>query len=142
MPQSGTSEGIAAPVPGINDLRRLVDQVRDAGVDVSLAIEGDVERLPATTGSTVYRIVQEALTNAAKHAPGASVAVSAAVRRTCIEVDVDSAGSPGRGAGMGLVNMRTRAEAVGGTCTAGPGGRGWLVRASLPVAVTQGADLS
>jgi len=135
-------EGIAAPVPGIADLVCLVEQVRVAGVDVSLAIEGDITMLPATTGSTVYRIVQEALTNAAKHAPGAMVAVRAAVSRGVIEVDVDSAGSPGRGSGMGLLSMRERAEAVGGTCISGPSASGWLVRASLPLDVEMRSDAS
>jgi signal transduction histidine kinase len=138
----GTSKSIAAPVPGIADLARLVEQVRVAGVDVSLTIEGNVGVLPATTGSTVYRIVQEALTNAAKHAPGSLVAVRAAVLRRVLEVDVDSAGSPGRGSGMGLLSMRERADAVGGTCVAGPGGTGWLVHASLPLDVETGLDVS
>jgi signal transduction histidine kinase len=141
-PGEGTSEGLAAPVPGIADLVRLVEQVRVAGVDVSLAIEGDIAMMPATTGSTVYRIVQEALTNAAKHAPGALVAVRAAVLRRVVEVDVDSAGSPGRGSGMGLLSMRERAEAVGGTCSAGPGASGWLVHASLPLDVEGRSDVS
>jgi signal transduction histidine kinase len=141
-PGEDTSEGIAAPVPGIADLVSLVEQVRIAGVDVSLAIEGDITMLPATTGSTVYRIVQEALTNAAKHAPGALVTVRAAVLRRVVEVDIDSAGPPGRGSGMGLLSMRERAEAVGGTCTAGPGARGWLVHASLPLHVEARLNVS
>jgi signal transduction histidine kinase len=60
------------------------------------------------------------------------VLVAVAVADDRVDVTVDSSGAPGRGTGMGLVNMRERAEAVGGTCTAGPGGRGWLVTASLP----------
>jgi signal transduction histidine kinase len=51
-----------------------------------------------------------------------------------VEVSVDSAGRAGSGSGSGLRNMSERAQALGGTLTAGPGGRGWLVRASLPVA--------
>jgi signal transduction histidine kinase len=59
-----------------------------------------------------------------------------------VDVSVDSTGSPGRGSGMGLANMRERAEAVGGTFGAGPGGQGWLVNASLPRGAAAQADLS
>jgi signal transduction histidine kinase len=82
----------------------------------------------------VYRIVQEALTNAIRHAPGCPVTVRVAVAGGQVEVAVDSAGPPrsDAGSGLGLVSMRERAQAVGGTCTAGPGGTGWLVHAALP----------
>ena len=66
------TRGITPPVPGVDQLPRLVEQLRGAGADVSLAV-GRRRRLPATTGSTVYRIVQEALTNATRHAPGSAV---------------------------------------------------------------------
>ena len=128
-----TGEHVHSPLPGISDLTSLVEQVRSAGVDASLVVDGQVETVPVTTGVTVYRIVQEALTNATKHAPGASVAVHAQVGRDSVQLHVDSAGAPGHGAGMGLENMRERAAAVGGTCAAGSGGRGWLVTATLPL---------
>ncbi len=130
--RSDPAGGIAAPVPGADQLPRLVQQVRDAGADVSLVVDGDLRGLPATTGSTVYRIVQEALTNASTHAPGSAVVVHVVIRNGQVDVSVDSAGSPGRGSGLGLLSMRERAQAVGGTCSAGPGGRGWLVHACLP----------
>jgi signal transduction histidine kinase len=129
--RSDKAEGIAAPVPGADQVSRLVQQVRGAGADVTLVIDGDVTELPATTGSTVYRIVQEALTNASKHAPGSPVLVKITIQNG-VELTVDSAGSPGHGSGLGVLSMRERAQAVGGTCTAGPGGRGWLVHARLP----------
>jgi signal transduction histidine kinase len=126
--------GVAPPVPGFSALPILVDQLRRAGADVSLNIGGDVEALPETAGATVYRIVQEALSNATRHAPGSPVAVRVeAAISGGVEVDVDSAGAPGHGSGMGLANMTERARALSGTCTAGPGGNGWLVHASLPV---------
>ncbi len=130
--RSDPAGGIAAPVPGADQLPRLVQQVRDAGADVSLVVDGDLRGLPATTGSTVYRIVQEALTNASTHARGSAVVVHVVIRNGQVDVSVDSAGSPGRGSGLGLLSMRERAQAVGGTCSAGPGGRGWLVHACLP----------
>ncbi|HEY3868317.1 MAG TPA: histidine kinase [Actinocrinis sp.] len=128
-----SGDRVPPPLPGISDLRNLVDQVRGAGVEATLTLDGDLATLPATTGVTVYRIVQEALTNATKHAPGAPVTVRAQALRDSVRVDIDSAGAAGHGSGMGLGNMRERAAAVGGTCTAGPGGSGWLVSATLPL---------
>jgi signal transduction histidine kinase len=131
--QGDKPSGIAPPAPGIDDLGRLVDQVSQAGVDVRVSVDPNLPALPGTVGTTVYRIVQEALTNAAKHAPRATVAVSAAARDGVLDVAVDSSGAPGHGSGMGLTSMRERAASVGGTCIAGPGGSGWLVHASLPL---------
>jgi signal transduction histidine kinase len=124
--------GIARPVPGFGQVPRLVEEFRRAGVQVALAVNGDPSALPETVGATVYRIVQEALTNAAKHAPGSPVAVDVTVAVQNVTVLVDSAGPPGHGSGMGLINMAERAGALGGSCTAGPGGHGWLVTATLP----------
>jgi len=131
LPRAGNR--VPPPLPGINDLPSLVEQVRGAGVDATLTLDGALDTLPATTGVTVYRIVQEALTNATKHAFGATVVVRAQVLRDSVQVDIDSAGAPGHGSGMGLENMCERAAAVGGTCVAGPGGSGWLVTATLPL---------
>jgi signal transduction histidine kinase len=131
--RTGAGAAIAAPAPGADQLPQLVDQVREAGTDVSLAIEGKFGSLPVTTGSTVYRIVQEALTNAARHAAGSIVLIRVAVEHRQVDVQIESGGRPGQGAGLGLSTMRERAEAVGGTCRAGPGGRGWLVHARLPL---------
>ncbi len=112
----------------------LVDGFRLAGAPVTLLAEGDTGQLPATTSAAVYRIIQEALTNAAKHAPGVPVDVRLAVQPGRVIAVVDSAGPPGQGSGMGLASMQQRAAAVGGSCTAGPGGSGWSVRAVLPLA--------
>ena len=125
--------GVIAPLPGIDALPALVERFRSAGADVTLAVDGDVGGLPATTGLAVYRIAQEALTNAAKHAPGAPTALRLAVSTGSVTLTADSSGQPGTGTGLGVVSMRERAESLGGTCEAGPGGRGWLVRATLPL---------
>jgi signal transduction histidine kinase len=133
--------GVAPPVPSLDQLPGLVEQLRRAGADISLTVEGDagaVGALPATTGSTVYRIVQEALTNATRHAPGSTVSVQVEVAARGVDVRVDSAGPPGRGSGLSVESMTERARAVGGTCTAGPGGHGWLVHASLPPGADSG----
>lgn len=131
-----------APLPGVDGLPALVARFRSAGADITLAVDGDTSRLHAATGLTVYRIAQEALTNAVKHAADASTAVNLAVGPGRVRLTVDSAGEPGTGSGLGMISMRERAESVGGSCRAGPGGRGWLVDASLPLAVgrrTEGA---
>jgi signal transduction histidine kinase len=123
-----------APLPGAGALPALVEQFRSAGADITLTVEGDAARLPATTGLAVYRIAQEALTNAVKHAPGAPTEIRLAVTAGEVTLTADSRTAPstGVGTGLGLVSMRERAESLGGSCQAGPGGRGWLVRARLP----------
>jgi len=81
----------------------------------------------------MYRILQEALTNAVKHAPGSPTAVRLTVGTDAVTLTADSQAVPGAGTGLGVVSMRERAESLGGTCEAGPGGRGWLVHAVLPL---------
>ncbi len=128
-------QGLGRPDAGDELLERfgLVERFRSAGADVTLAADGSTDGLPATTGLAVHRILQEALTNAVKHAPGAPSAASLTVRADAVEFAVDSAGEPGCGTGLGLLSMRERAELLGGSCKAGPGGRGWLVRGTLPL---------
>jgi signal transduction histidine kinase len=135
-------EGIEPPVLGARELPRLVDELRAARADVSLVIDGELTGFPAPTDATVYRIVQESLTNAARHAPGSRVQVRVTAYADRIDLSVDSAGSPGSGSGIGLMSMKERAEAVGGTFHAGPGGEGWMVHASLPRVASADADVS
>ncbi len=125
--------GAIAPLPGVDGLLALVERFRSAGADISLEIDGDTAALPATTGLAVYRIAQEALTNAAKHAPGAPTTVRLTVGGGRVTLTADSRAAPGTGTGLGVISMRERAESLGGTCQAGPGGQGWLVRATLPL---------
>jgi signal transduction histidine kinase len=130
-----------APLPGAAELPALVERFQSAGADVTLTVEGDAGALPATTGLAVYRIAQEALTNAAKHAPGAPTAMRLTVAPADVTLTADSRHGPGGlprpgsglGTGVGVASMRERAESLGGTCEAGPGGNGWLVRATLPL---------
>ncbi len=124
------------PTPGIARLDELVERFRAAGAEISLERGKELEQVPATVGATAYRIAQEALTNAAKHAPGSTVLVRVATPGGRLELSVESDGPPAGGRGHGLQTMRERAEAVGGTVIVGPaelaGGTGWQVRASLP----------
>ncbi len=125
--------GRTTPLPGADGLPSLVERFRSAGADITFTADGDTGRLHATTGLAVYRILQEALTNAIKHAAGSPVSVRLAVGADTVRLAVDTAAPPGTGTGLGLVSMRERAESLGGSCEAGPGGRGWLVAAALPL---------
>jgi signal transduction histidine kinase len=125
------SAALSAPAPGASAVPELIERFRAAGVEVALSAEG-LDGLPATVGVTLYRILQEALTNAARHAPGCAIAVHIATGDRRVELAVDSAGAPGGGRGMGLETMRERAEALGGGCEAGAADGGWRVRAWVP----------
>ena len=130
------------PQPGSVDLHALVERFRRAGLPVRTAgVAGeDLRELDASLGLTVYRIVQESLTNALRHAPGtAAVLVEVRVGPERVEVVTTDAGTgtgpgaqPGPGSQRGLVGMRERTAAFGGTLEAGPHGPGWRVRAVLP----------
>jgi signal transduction histidine kinase len=130
----------SAPLPGIEGLPALIERCRSAGAIVTLSVDGDIGRLPGTVGLALYRIVQEALTNVVRHAPGAPATAQLTVSAYEVTLAVDSLGPPGNGTGTGhgVLSMRERAESLGGTCEAGPSGAGWLVRASFPLAAAGG----
>ena len=126
------------PQPGLEDLPRLVAQARDAGVPVELVGPPDAPVGPAV-GRAAYRIVQEALTNAGKHAPGARVRVVVEHRsgELVLQVVNDPSVLPSRaapGSGYGLVGLRERARTLHGWLTAEPRvDGGFSVEAVLPV---------
>ena len=126
------------PQPGLADLPRLVEQIRGAGVEVSLATDGVSAELPARVDLFAYRIVQEALTNVLKHAgPGAHTEVRLGTDRSGIVIEVldDGNGTDDgmESAGHGIVGMRERARLLGGTLDARPRpGGGFGVVAHLP----------
>lgn len=124
----------AAPLPGAERIGELVESVRRAGTPVVLDVQGETESLTATSGLTLYRILQEALTNVARHAPGAATTVDLEIAAGETRLCVDSAGPPGpsRTDTLGILSMQERAEALGGRLSAGPGGSGWRVEAVLP----------
>jgi len=128
-----------APQPGIGDLDALAAGVRAAGLPVNLVIDGDLAALPATVDVSVYRIVQEALTNVLKHAGSAraDVTIGCGQDAVMIEVTDDGTAKSSHGApvgGHGLAGMRERAAVFGGELTAGPRvGGGYAVRARLPL---------
>lgn len=136
-PQGGSA--LTAPQPTLDHLAELVEQHRAVGGTAELLITGERVALPAVWELAAYRITQEALTNARKHAPGAHAVVEVdygADRLLTLRVRDDGPGvgtGSGPGAGHGLTGMRERAALVGGRLTAGSGpGGGFLVEAELP----------
>ncbi|MCB5164973.1 histidine kinase [Streptomyces bambusae] len=139
-----------APQPGIGDLPRIVAESSRAGLPTSLDIRGEARELPPSVALAVFRIVQEALTNARKYAGGARASVVLEYEGETVRVDVadDGAGTgtgtgtgagtgagTGTGPGYGLVGMRERVALHGGTLDAGPvAGGGFRVAARLPLA--------
>ena len=136
----GPSEPGRSPLPRIADLQALVDTVRQTGRTVRFDILGDAPPMPARVETTVYRLVQEAITNAVRYGGDAPIDVQIIFSPTALTVFVDDEG-PGAppkrsvGSGHGLAGMRERLAAVGGTLEAGPRdpGPGWRVYASIPV---------
>jgi len=126
------------PQPGLPQLNDLIDEARKAsGAGVRLIVSGQVTRLDPGVELAVYRIVQEALTNSRRHAPGAAVDVELRYGPDALLLRVRDNGPGGAsaGSGHGLIGMRERAQAVGGELRAGPAaGGGFLVEATLPAA--------
>ncbi|MFE7564774.1 sensor histidine kinase [Kitasatospora sp. NPDC057500] len=123
------------PLPGIAQLQDLAEQMGAAGLPTGIEVDGGDTGVPATAQLTVYRLVQEALTNALKHTPPgtrAQVRVRCSARAVTVDVTDSGPGSPLPGAGHGIPGMRERAAAYGGTLRAGPlPGGGWGVHARL-----------
>jgi signal transduction histidine kinase len=126
-----------APQPSLEHLEQLLATTREAGLPVDLKIEGTPSELPPALDTTAYRIVQEALTNAVKHANADRAEVLVRYRNGSVELIVSDDGrgnGDGGGSGHGLVGMRERVSVYGGELEAGPqAGGGFRLRATLPV---------
>jgi signal transduction histidine kinase len=140
--QSGDPEAPTEPAPGLAHLDGLLDTFRNAGLPVEYTPSHAVPGFPAAVDLAAFRIIQEALTNVQKHAgAGARAEVSVVRAGPAVEITVldDGAGTgvpgePGDGGGHGLIGMRERVSALGGTLTAGPRyGGGFRTQAILPV---------
>ncbi|MEV0359793.1 histidine kinase [Nocardia sp. NPDC050697] len=141
--EDGGADDRAAP-GGLGQLPRLVDTARAAGLAVTLDDRRGAAALPAAVDQAAFRIAQEALTNAMKHAAAEPVrieldadpaALRLLVRNPLPRAVPEPAGTTPRG----LLNMRERATALGGSFGAGPGARGWEVRAELPLRTVETA---
>jgi signal transduction histidine kinase len=133
-----------APLPDATRIPGLIEEFGAAGVRVALDLTVDLASLPNITGLAAYRILQEALTNSVRHSPGAPATARLAVTDGGLTITIDthlaSGASSGTGGGLGLVGMRQRAEALGGSCVAGPGGPGWRVQAEIPLPASASAS--
>jgi signal transduction histidine kinase len=152
-PGSDPSELDAAPLqpqPGLGHLQSLADRVAAAGLPVELRVTGQPRMLPAGADLTAYRVVQEALTNAMKHASPAAAVVTLDYREDAVHIEVADDGGRGHrasretssartgpsgvtGSGRGLLGLRERLALYGGEFDAGPRpAGGWRVTATLP----------
>ena len=129
-----------APAPGLGRLGALVTSVAAAGLRVEVDMEGDAISLPASVDLAAYRIIQEALTNSAKHSGATRARVRVRYLDNEVEIEVTDEGTTGpksprpAGTGSGIIGMTDRAQALGGQLTAGPRpGGGFRVAAVLPV---------
>jgi signal transduction histidine kinase len=130
-----------APQPGLGELDELIEKAQATGTHVHLIRLGETARLPRSVDLAAYRIIQEALTNARRHAPGADVDVEVACRDQALHLRVrdHGPGVPGDEpvAGHGLMGMRERATLAGGSFSAGPAeGGGFAVEVTLPATET------
>jgi signal transduction histidine kinase len=135
----GDANDPLTPQPRLDDVPTLVGQLRDAGLPVELCVEGERRELPVGIELSAYRIVQEALTNALKHAGDAHATVHVRYGPDSLELEIadDGAGGSSRvsGGGQGLVGMRERVALYGGRLDASRGAEGgFVVRVKLPIA--------
>jgi signal transduction histidine kinase len=140
----------SGPRTGLRIVDGLVRRARASGITVSCNFVGECEDLAEGSADAAYRLVQEAVTNAMKHAPGAPIDITIEGKVGTVAIDVVN--GPGRfgssvlagaGGGHGLVGMRERAARCGGTFTAGPtAGGGWRVSADLPRRAPQAGGLT
>jgi signal transduction histidine kinase len=129
------------PQPGLEDLPRLIGTARQAGMTVELSAPPALDKVPPSAGLCAYRIIQEALSNAGRHAAGAPVEVSVSHDADTVTLQVTNGpGAPagpranGHGPGHGLAGMRERVELLGGSLSAGPApDGGFAVSAVLPL---------
>jgi signal transduction histidine kinase len=138
--RSDDQAGVAAPIPKATEVPALVDQARAGGLAVELHARGDLSRIPPSVGLAVYRIAQEALANAARHAPRARTMLGVELENGRVSLVAETRGPVvARSASerdrphYGLIGMQERATALGGEFAAGPTPDGWRVRCSLPV---------
>src|SRR5215216_3967749 len=132
-------DGPWRPAPGLGQLEALVAAMAEGGLPVQVAVTGERAKLPATVDLAAYRIVQESLSNVARHAGPATVTVRVGYQADAVVVEIADTGrgrassSAAGPAGYGIAGMRERVAAVGGTLHAGPGADGgFRVCARLP----------
>jgi signal transduction histidine kinase len=138
--RSDDEAAVAPPLPSTSEIPALVDHARAGGLAVELSTRGDLSLITPSVGVALYRISQEALANAAQHAPRArtDLGIEVAEGRACLVAETTgptttAPSRESRRARYGLVGMRERATALGGDFSAGPTPEGWRVRCRLPL---------
>jgi signal transduction histidine kinase len=138
--RSDDETAVAAPLPSAREIPELVDHALAGGLAVQLQTRGDLSRIAPSIGVALYRITQEALANAAQHAPQARTVLELEVSegRACLVAETTGPTVSGPTSGperprYGVVGMRERAIALGGELAAGPTAAGWLVSCRLPL---------
>jgi signal transduction histidine kinase len=146
--RAGEPDPPRTPGPGIDQIADLADRARSAGLAVRVTRSGEPRAVPADVSVAAYRIVQEALTNSARHAAGSAATVRIGYSGEALRVEVEDDGpvaapaqdakpQAGDGSGNGITGMTERAQALGGTLKAGPRpAGGYRVRATLPLAAS------
>jgi signal transduction histidine kinase len=136
---------VKPPLPSVEEIPALVDQARAGGLAVELQMRGDMSSIPPSVGVALYRITQEALANAVRHAPRARTAVGLELVNGRVALVADTTGplepasSERQRPRFGVLGMQERASALGGHLTAQPTASGWRVSCELPVAEGNGA---
>ena len=131
--RAGSGTATDAAQPGLADVVALADSYRAAGLSVRLSVAFGGSSVPETTQLAVYRVLQEALANAARHGGGpATVDLTTTADAITLRVGNPLRAKAERGSGSGLVGMRERIGAAGGTIDAGVDGGHWVVRAAVP----------
>jgi signal transduction histidine kinase len=138
--RSEDEAGVAPPLPSASEIPALVDAARAGGLAVELRMRGDLSRIAPGVGVAVYRIAQEALANAARHAPHARTVLGLELTDGHVSLVAETTGSPVAPPAAdrerpryGLIGMRERATALGGEFAAGPTPSGWSVTCRLPL---------
>jgi signal transduction histidine kinase len=138
--RSEDDAGVAAPLPSAREIPALVDRSRDAGLAIELRVRGDLSQVPDGVGLALYRIAQEALANATRHAPRARTVLGLELADGEVRLLAETSGPASSAPGVdperpryGLVGMRERAIALGGELSAGPTSDGWQVSCRLPL---------
>ncbi|MEZ0053034.1 signal transduction histidine kinase [Mycobacterium sp. MAA66] len=126
------------PEPGACDIPCLTEDFARAGMNITVDVRGNLDRVTGATGLALYRITQESLANIVKHAPNAAVEMTLLVSETDVTLDIVNANPHGLTGnattdGRGLRGMRQRVELLGGVIVVGPCSKGWAVQVSIPI---------
>jgi signal transduction histidine kinase len=129
---------VAPPVPTAEEIPALVERAQAGGLAVEARVRGDFRAIPQSVGAALYRIAEEALANAARHAPQAQTVLELELAHGEISLVVETSGplaavDTRERPRYGFIGMRERATAVGGTFAAGPTAGGWTVSCALPL---------